>query len=266
MVLSGDAESNEVALVTDTGAFEPEGDVAVGNPDLEGRAFATLAGHSWPSAWGLTGPPAARHSIRNPGSAAGSAVLLALHLSPSCRERLLRQASLGKGKGCNDYSSYTVGFLKGKSAVRIHRELLRARRMTGLHFGPRGIGYRVSPVGRDQGAVRKYIRRRRAGTGSRASCSSKQEPYRRPTRAFPREAAPKGLTVEILAPAGHSGTRVAPLRGASQCHGLWPWSVTPEGHSSFTVSLAQNPEITRENGRPGTVPRGHSEEGRTPRS
>jgi len=30
--------------------------------------------------------------------------------------------------------SYTVRFLKGKSAVRIHRELLRERRMPGLHF------------------------------------------------------------------------------------------------------------------------------------
>jgi putative transposase len=28
----------------------------------------------------------------------------------------------------------TVGFLKGKSAVRIHRKLMRERRMTGLHF------------------------------------------------------------------------------------------------------------------------------------
>jgi hypothetical protein len=65
-----------------------------------GLAFATPAGHSWPtrhltppadswpSAWGLTGPPPARHSIRNPGSAAGCAVLLAAHLSPSGRERL----------------------------------------------------------------------------------------------------------------------------------------------------------------------------------
>ena len=52
--------------------------------------------------------------------------------------------------------SYTVGFLKGKSAVRIHRELLRERRMTGLHFW--ATGYWVSTVGRDEEAVRKYIR------------------------------------------------------------------------------------------------------------
>ena len=30
--------------------------------------------------------------------------------------------------------AHTIGFLKGKSAVRIHRNLLRERRMTGLHF------------------------------------------------------------------------------------------------------------------------------------
>ena len=52
--------------------------------------------------------------------------------------------------------SYTVGFLKGKSAVRIHRELLKERRRTGLHFW--ATGYWVSTVGRDEEAVRKYIR------------------------------------------------------------------------------------------------------------
>jgi putative transposase len=52
--------------------------------------------------------------------------------------------------------AYTVGFLKGKSAVRVHRELRRERRMTGLHFG--ATGYWVSTVGRDEETVRKYIR------------------------------------------------------------------------------------------------------------
>ena len=50
----------------------------------------------------------------------------------------------------------TVGFLKGKSAVRIHRELLKERRMTGLHFW--AAGYCVSTVGLDETAIRKYIR------------------------------------------------------------------------------------------------------------
>jgi putative transposase len=30
--------------------------------------------------------------------------------------------------------AHVIGFIKGKSAVRIHRELLHERRMTGLHF------------------------------------------------------------------------------------------------------------------------------------
>jgi putative transposase len=50
----------------------------------------------------------------------------------------------------------TIGFLKGKSAVRIHRELLKERRVTGLHFW--ATGYCVSPVGLDEARVRQYIR------------------------------------------------------------------------------------------------------------
>ena len=52
--------------------------------------------------------------------------------------------------------AHTIGFLKGKSAVRIHRELLRERRVVGLHF--RAVGYCVSTVGLDEEAVRRYIR------------------------------------------------------------------------------------------------------------
>ena len=52
--------------------------------------------------------------------------------------------------------AYTIGFLKGKSAVRINRELLNEKRMAGLHFW--STGYWVSTVGRDEAAVRKYIR------------------------------------------------------------------------------------------------------------
>jgi putative transposase len=52
--------------------------------------------------------------------------------------------------------SFIIGFIKGKSAVRIHRELLNVRRMTGKHFG--AVGYWVSTVGRDEDAVRRYIR------------------------------------------------------------------------------------------------------------
>jgi putative transposase len=52
--------------------------------------------------------------------------------------------------------AFTLGFLKGKSAVRIHRELLKERRMTGLHFWARG--YCVSTVGLDEAQIRAYIR------------------------------------------------------------------------------------------------------------
>ena len=51
--------------------------------------------------------------------------------------------------------AHTIGFLKGKSAVRIHRELLGHRRMTGLHFWARG--YCVSTVGLDEATIRQYI-------------------------------------------------------------------------------------------------------------
>ena len=52
--------------------------------------------------------------------------------------------------------AHTIGFLKGKSAVRIHRELLHERRMTGLHFW--STGYCVSTVGLDEVKIRQYIR------------------------------------------------------------------------------------------------------------
>ena len=51
----------------------------------------------------------------------------------------------------------TVGFLKGKSAIRIHREYLNRRRnFTGFHFWARG--YCVSTVGLDERTIRAYIR------------------------------------------------------------------------------------------------------------
>ena len=50
----------------------------------------------------------------------------------------------------------TIGFLKGKSAVRVHRELMKHRRMTGLHFW--ADGYSVSTIGLDEETIRKYVR------------------------------------------------------------------------------------------------------------
>jgi putative transposase len=52
--------------------------------------------------------------------------------------------------------SNTVGFIKGKSAIRIHRELLGVKKMTGLSFW--ATGYCVSTVGLDEETIRKYIR------------------------------------------------------------------------------------------------------------
>ena len=52
--------------------------------------------------------------------------------------------------------AFVLGFLKGKSAVRIHRELLHERRMSGLSFW--ASGYCVSTIGLDETRVRQYIR------------------------------------------------------------------------------------------------------------
>jgi putative transposase len=51
----------------------------------------------------------------------------------------------------------TVGFVKGKSAIRIHRQFLgKERGFTGFHFWARG--YCVSTVGLDEQKIRRYIR------------------------------------------------------------------------------------------------------------
>ena len=50
-----------------------------------------------------------------------------------------------------------VGYIKGKSAIHIAREFAgRPRNFVGQHFWARG--YFVSTVGRDEGAIREYIR------------------------------------------------------------------------------------------------------------
>ena len=52
----------------------------------------------------------------------------------------------------------TVGYLKGKSAIRIHRELLGTKGiLTGRRFWARG--YCVSTVGRNEAQIREYIRK-----------------------------------------------------------------------------------------------------------
>ena len=50
----------------------------------------------------------------------------------------------------------TLGYLKGKSAIRVHRELLKTKgTLFGRSFWARG--YCVSTVGLDEAAIRKYI-------------------------------------------------------------------------------------------------------------
>ncbi len=52
--------------------------------------------------------------------------------------------------------AFVIGFLKGKSAVIIHRHILGHKRVTGMHFWARG--YCVSSVGLDEETIRRYIR------------------------------------------------------------------------------------------------------------
>ena len=52
--------------------------------------------------------------------------------------------------------AFIIGFLKGKSAIRIHREIIKVKQVTDLHFWSRG--YCVSTVGLDEETIRKYIR------------------------------------------------------------------------------------------------------------
>ena len=53
--------------------------------------------------------------------------------------------------------AFTMGYLKGKSAVRIHRELMGTK---GTLFGRKfwARGYCVSTVGLDEDQIREYIR------------------------------------------------------------------------------------------------------------
>jgi len=56
--------------------------------------------------------------------------------------------------------AFAIGFIKGKSAVRIHRQVLGNKRVTALHFW--GRGYCVSTVGLDEETIRKCIREQEA--------------------------------------------------------------------------------------------------------
>ena len=83
-----------------------------------------------------------------------------------CRQK---EVELVEGKGMPDhihmllrippkYSvAMTMGYLKGKSAIRIHREVMRTKgTLFGRSFWARG--YCVSTVGLDEERIREYIR------------------------------------------------------------------------------------------------------------
>lgn len=54
-----------------------------------------------------------------------------------------------------------LGYIKGKSAIHIARSYLgRRQNFTGQHFWARG--YYVSTVGRNEAAIREYIRKQQA--------------------------------------------------------------------------------------------------------
>jgi putative transposase len=54
-----------------------------------------------------------------------------------------------------------LGYIKGKSAIHIARTYLgRRQNFTGQHFWARG--YYVSTVGRNEAAIREYIRKQQA--------------------------------------------------------------------------------------------------------
>ena len=62
----------------------------------------------------------------------------------------------------------TVGFLKEKSAVRFHRELMRGRRMTGLNSW--AVEYGVGSVGMEENAMRRYVRQQSASDHNVDQC------------------------------------------------------------------------------------------------
>lgn len=55
-----------------------------------------------------------------------------------------------------DSVAFVVGFLKGKSAIRIHRGIEGCTRAVGKHFW--APGYCVSTVGLNEEVIREYIR------------------------------------------------------------------------------------------------------------
>jgi len=54
--------------------------------------------------------------------------------------------------------SMVIGYIKGKSAIRVHREFMgRKKQFTGLHFW--ASSYYVSTIGLDEQQIREYVKK-----------------------------------------------------------------------------------------------------------
>ena len=107
--------------------------------------------------------------------------------------------------------AHTIGFLKGKSVVRIHRELLHERRMSGVALLGRGLLREHGGPGRGPGAA---VHPRAGGVGASA-----RRVRLRVTTSAPRGPSRCGWPFEGLsrmtAPAGGNRTEPAPSGGPS---------------------------------------------------
>jgi len=105
--------------------------------------------------------------------------------------------------------AFPIGFLNGKSAVRIHRELVHERRMRGLPFGAAGSG--VSTVGLDEARVRQSIREQEEWERRQGELDL-EEPVR-PRQGLPETKPPTGATTRRRPPRGGLLNTTASGRG-----------------------------------------------------
>ena len=98
--------------------------------------------------------------------------------------------------------AHSIGFLKGKSAVRIHRELLHERRMTRAALLGGGLLRQHGGPGRGPGAA---VHPRAGGAGASSGRVRLRVTVERPRRGLPH----------VLAPGGGYRTEPAPSGGPS---------------------------------------------------
>jgi putative transposase len=122
--------------------------------------------------------------------------------------------------------AFVLGFLKGKSAVRIDRELLHERRMSGLHFW--APGYCVSTVGLDEGRVRQYLREQEE-LENRQGELDLESPLTTPTGSS-RRYAPNGGNHTETAPRGPPNEPPPPTGATTR---KWPLRRGPPNTTSF---------------------------------